>query len=99
MTTERRPQGRVERGVRADLRRLGLAPSGSGLAALAVELAQQVDQSSGDPEVGASGSAALARELRQLMSALIGKAGSPGQTERDSVDELQRRRAARRNGL
>jgi hypothetical protein len=96
MTTERRPQGRVERGVRADLRRLGVTPSGSALAALAVELAMQLDQAAGDPDVGASGSAALARELRQLLAALSAKTGARGPTERDSVDELQQRRAARR---
>jgi hypothetical protein len=80
--------GSVERAVRADLRKLGCSVQDDGLAALAVSLARQVDNS-----VGATAAAAAAGQLRVILADLAKSSSGPGV---DAIDELNARRAVRR---
>jgi hypothetical protein len=84
-----RRAGTVERATRADLRARRLSVQTSAPAALAVRLAVLVDQ-----EQDAKVAAVLARELRGTMTE-IAKA-KPVRPAADTVDEIAKRRAARR---
>lgn len=83
--------GSVERATRAELRRLGIHASDSGLAAAALSLSRHVDA----PD-STSAAAAVARELRGVLTELRRQASEKPQ--RDPIDELQSRRAARLAG-
>jgi len=87
MTTPR--AGAVERAVRAELRRLGFSVQSEGLAALAVSLAKQIDTSR-----GAVAAAAAAAQLRLILADLA--AAQSAGSQKDTLDELNARRAARR---
>jgi hypothetical protein len=63
--------GPVQRAVRAQLRRLGLAPGSSGEAAACVALARQLDATE-----GAAAAANCARELRLALGAVAAAAQS-----------------------
>ena len=89
MTTPR--AGGVERGVRAELRRLRASVATDGSAALAVALARQIDTAR-----GAVAAAAAAGQLRALLIDL--RAEAEKRPERDVIDDLNARRAARRAG-
>lgn len=87
--------GRVERAVRAELRKLGCSVQTDGSAALAVSLACQIDTSR-----GAVAAAAAAAQLRLLLADLRAWAASE-RPQRSAVDDLHadelaaRRTAAR----
>jgi hypothetical protein len=85
--------GRVERAVRAELRKLGCSVQNDGSAALAVSLACQIDISR-----GAVAAAAAAAQLRLLLADLRAWAASerPKRSAVDDIhaDELAARRAA-----
>jgi len=83
-----RPQGGVERAVRSELRSLGVSVQTSGSAALAVSLARQIDTSR-----GAVAAAAAAGQLRLILADVGRSAELPG---KDAIDELNARRAVRR---
>lgn len=89
--TERRPQGAVERAVRAELRALKCSVQTDGTAALAVSLAAQIDGAR-----GAVAAAASATQLRQLLIDLRA-AAAVARPEKDAIDELNARRAVRRS--
>ncbi len=77
--------GPVEKGVRADLARLGLDPETSGLAATALVLAEGLDEADTPRE-----NAVVARELRAVLAQMgVTAAGAP---RKDIVDELKSRR-------
>ena len=80
--------GRVEAATRAQLREAGVSVRTSGVAATAVALARTLD---GEP--GARDAAAVARELRGHLADLT-KDAAPKTTS--SLDELRKRRDARR---
>ena len=82
----RKPQGTVEKAVRAELRQLRCSVQSQGAAALAVSLAQQIDSSR-----GAVAAAAAAAQLRLILADLAAKS----MPERDAIDELNDRRARR----
>jgi hypothetical protein len=86
--TERRAQGSVEKAVRFELRSLGVSVQQDGLAALAVSLARQIDTAR-----GAVAAAAAAGQLRALLTDQRKLAAE--QPERDVIDDLNARRAAR----
>jgi hypothetical protein len=86
--TARRPQGSVEKAVRSELRSLGVSVQQDGSAALAVSLAGQIDTAR-----GAVAAAAAAGQLRALLIDLRKMAAE--QPERDVIDDLNARRAAR----
>ncbi len=81
--------GCVERATRAELRALKISVQTSILAANAVSLARQIDVSR-----GAVAAAAASLQLRQTRADLIAEAEK--QPERDVIDDLNARRAARR---
>jgi hypothetical protein len=81
--------GPVQRAVRAELRRLRASVASDGSAALAVSLARQIDTAR-----GAVAAAAAAGQLRQLLIDLRHVAAQ--QPERDVIDDLNARRAAKR---
>jgi hypothetical protein len=81
--------GPVERAARAELRALRISVQTSILAANAVSLARQIDVSR-----GAVAAAAASLQLRQTRADLIAEAER--QPERDVIDDLNARRAARR---
>lgn len=85
--TARRPQGSVEKAVRAELRSLGASVQQDGSAALAVSLACQIDTAR-----GAVAAAAAAGQLRVLLIDLRKGAEAP---EQDVIDDLNARRARR----
>jgi len=70
--------------VRRDLRALPEAKRGSGLAEMALKLAREID---------ARPTAALAKELRETLKALLGS--EPVAVRESGVDELRARRAGR----
>ena len=80
-------RGPVERAVRAELRSLGVSVQSDGSAALAVSLAKQIDAAR-----GAVAAAAAAGQLRALLTDLR----QVEQPERDVIDDLNARRAAKR---
>ena len=80
---ERKPQGGVERAVRAELRRLHASVATDGSAALAVSLAKQIDVAR-----GAVAAAAAAAQLRQLLIDLR-RWSAEARPERDAVDDLR----------
>ena len=82
-------QGPVQRAVRAELRSLRVSVQSDGSAALAVSLARQIDTAR-----GAVAAAAAAGQLRQLLVDLRQVAAD--QPERDVIDDLNARRAAKR---
>jgi len=82
-------QGPVQRAVRAELRSLHVSVQSDGSAALAVSLARQIDTAR-----GAVAAAAAAGQLRQLLADLRHVAAL--QPERDVIDDLNARRAAKR---
>ena len=82
-------QGPVERAVRAELRSLKVSVQADGSAALAVSLARQIDTAR-----GAVAAAAAAGQLRMLLADLRQVAAQ--QPERDVIDDLNARRAAKR---
>ena len=84
-----RTVGGVERATRSHLRRLGCSVQSEGLAALAVSLAQQIDTSR-----GAVAAAAAAAQLRLILADIT--AVSAVRPDKDTLDELNARRAARR---
>jgi hypothetical protein len=81
--------GPVERAVRAEFRSLSVSVQRDGSAALAVSLARQIDTSR-----GAVAAAAAAAQLRALLSDL--RQAAAEQPERDVIDDLNARRAAKR---
>jgi hypothetical protein len=83
--------GPVERAVRSELRKLGCSVQSDGSAALAVSLARQIDGSR-----GAVAAAAAAAQLRALLADL--RLAAAEQPERDVIDDLNARRAAKRAG-
>jgi hypothetical protein len=86
---ERHNPGPVERAVRSELRRLSVSVQRDGSAALAVSLARQIDTAR-----GAVAAAAAAGQLRALLADLrLAAAQAP---ERDVIDDLNARRAAKR---
>ena len=89
--TVRRPQGSVEKAVRAEIRSLGVSVQQDGSAALAVSLATQIDTAR-----GAVSAAAAAGQLRALLIDLRKSAAE--QPERDVIDDLNARRARRAAG-
>jgi hypothetical protein len=89
MKTERKPVGGVERATRSQLRRLGCSVQSEGLGALAVSLAQQIDTSR-----GAVAAAAAAAQLRLILADIT--AASVVRPDKDTLDELNAKRAARR---
>ena len=89
MTTQR--AGGVEKAVRAELRQLGASVASDGSAALAVSLARQIDVAR-----GAVAAAAAAGQLRALLMDL--RAEAEKRPERDVIDDLNARRAAKRAG-
>ena len=82
-------QGPVERAVRSELRSLSVSVQRDGSAALAVSLARQIDTSR-----GAVAAAAAAAQLRALLIDLRRLAAE--MPERDVIDDLNARRAAKR---
>ena len=82
--------GPVERATRAELRRLGFRPVSDALAAVAVSLAQELDDAATD----AKGMAAVSAQLRLVMNDAV-KAGRKSGAK-DKLDELNARRAVRR---
>jgi hypothetical protein len=74
--------GTVERATRAELRRLRVSVATEGLAALAVALAKQIDNSR-----GAVAAAAAAAQLR-LILADLGKLAADRSPEADPIDAL-----------
>ena len=87
---ERKQQGGVERATRSELRRLGCSVQVESMPALAVSLARQIDGSR-----GAVAAAQAAAQLRVIMADLSRSAVRP---EKDAIDELNARRAAKRTG-
>lgn len=87
--TGTRGAGPVERAVRAEFRSLRVSIQSDGSAALAVSLARQIDTAR-----GAVAAAAAAGQLRQILIDLRQAAGE--RPERDVIDDLNARRAARR---
>ena len=81
--------GPVQRAVRAELRSLRVSVQSDGSAALAVSLARQIDTAR-----GAVAAAAAAGQLRMLLADLRHVAAD--QPERDVIDDLNARRAAKR---
>ena len=84
-----RRQGPVERAVRSEFRSLSVSVQRDGSAALAVSLARQIDTSR-----GAVAAAAAAAQLRALLADL--RQAAADQPERDVIDDLNARRAAKR---
>jgi hypothetical protein len=82
--------GKIELAVRRDLRALDSQARRSGLAEAALELARRLDVR----EVADRDAATLARELRATLTEL--RMVRPATPEKDNVDELNARRAARR---
>ncbi|MFF5445482.1 hypothetical protein [Streptomyces sp. NPDC012888] len=78
-----------EAATRAEIAELGVAQIAPGLAALAITLAQHLD----DAEAPTS-AAVVARELRSTLDKL--RAVAPGKAEGDELDDLAARRAQRR---
>lgn len=89
MTSPKPDPGDVERATRSQLRRLKCSVRTESLAALAVSLAQQIDSSR-----GAVAAAAAAAQLRLILADLT--AANSSRPEKDTLDELNARRAARR---
>jgi hypothetical protein len=83
-------QGPVERAVRSELRSLKVSVQSDGSAALAVSLARQIDTAR-----GAVAAAAAAGQLRALLADL--RLVAAAQPERDVIDDLNARRAAKRD--
>jgi hypothetical protein len=83
--------GGVERAVRAELRRLRASVATDGSAALSVSLARQIDTAR-----GAVAAAAAAGQLRALLIDL--RLEAEKRPERDVIDDLNARRAAKRAG-
>jgi hypothetical protein len=86
---ERKPHGPVERATRAELRSLGCSVQVNGSAALAVSLARQIDTAR-----GAVAAAAAAGQLQGLLVHL--RLAAEKRPERDVIDDLNARRAAKR---
>lgn len=90
---DRKPQGSVEKAVRAELRSLACSVQSDGSAALAVALAKQIDGAR-----GAVAAAAAAAQLRALLEDLRRSAADrkPQRTRIDDLrtDELAARRHA-----
>lgn len=84
-------QGPVERGVRAELRKLGAKERSPALTAVALEAAQAVDRTAGTRDL-----ASIMRELRAALADL--RAIEPAKTEGSRADEVRARREARRRG-
>jgi hypothetical protein len=81
--------GPVERAVRSELRSLKISVQSDGSAALAVSLARQIDTAR-----GAVAAAASAGQLRALLIDL--RQAAEKRPERDVIDDLNARRAAKR---
>jgi hypothetical protein len=91
-----RRRGMVELAVARDIEALPERVRGSGLALTAVTLARVVDMLNSTGQPGYSRDlAAISKELRATLTELA-KSGAPG-AKGGKVDDLQRRRAARRN--
>ena len=82
--------GPVERATRSELRRLRCSAVTSTLGALAVSLAQHMDAGA-----EAKDAAVVAGQLRLVMADVV-KASGPLTLRKDTLDELNARRAARR---
>lgn len=82
--------GDVEAATRAEIDRLGVSDIAPGLAALAITLAEHLD----DTDAPTS-AAVVGRELRATLDKL--RAVAPGKSKGDELDDLAARRAARRN--
>lgn len=82
-------RGAVERATRSELRRLKVSVQDSILAANAVSLAHQIDQSR-----GAVAAAAASLQLRQTRADIIAELEKRPQA--DVLDDLNARRAAKR---
>lgn len=82
--------GPVERATRAELRSLKASVQTSALAALAVALARQIDESR-----GAVAAAAASLQLRETRAALVREAET--RPAEDVIDDLNARRAAKRS--
>lgn len=87
--SERRRQGPVERGTRAEIKALGGVQRAPGLAAQAIEAAQAIDETS-----SARDKATLLNALRATVLAF--REVQPSEPEVDALDQLAGRRAARR---
>jgi hypothetical protein len=79
----------VERAVRSEFRSLCVSVQRDGSAALAVSLARQIDTAR-----GAVAAAAAAAQLRMLLADL--RRAAADLPERDVIDDLNARRAAKR---
>jgi hypothetical protein len=82
----RRRIGKVEAGVRSDLRRLPKALAGGGIAQEALQLAILLDAGAMTPR----DHAAVAAQLRMSLSQLADMA--PGEVKGDATDEVRARR-------
>ena len=82
-------QGSVERATRAELRKLGSSVQSESMPATAVALARQIDAAK-----GATSASDAAAQLRLIMADLVKSAVRP---EKDAIDELNARRAVRRD--
>ena len=81
--------GFVEGAVRADLKGLGKDLEGSGLAAVAVAMAREIDG-----ENSATSKSMCAKALQDILGQLRGLA--PPKAERDRIDDLADKRNRRR---
>lgn len=79
----------VEDGTRDEIAQLGVGEIAPGLADLAIQLAQAIDESDAPTAI-----AVAARELRSTLADL--RKLAPAQTEGDALDDLAARRAQRR---
>ncbi len=86
---DRSVQGPVEKATRAELRRLGASVQAESLPAAAVALARQIDVAR-----GGMAAAAVAAQLRLIIADVAKSAVRP---EKDAIDELNARRAKRRD--
>jgi len=81
--------GPVERAVRSELRSLKVSVQSDGSAAVAVSMTRQIDTAR-----GAVADAASAGQLRALLTDL--RQAAEKRPERDVIDDLNARRAAKR---
>ena len=81
--------GSVESAVRLDLKGMGKDLEGSGLAAVAVAMAQQIDADN-----SATSKSMCAKALQDILSQL--RALAPARAERDRIDDLADKRNRRR---
>ena len=81
--------GLVEAAVKADLKEMGKPLEGSGLAAVAVAMAQEIDADN-----SATSKSMCAKALQDILSQL--RTLAPAKAERDRIDDLADKRNRRR---